>query len=118
MANQQLLSPLESLSQKLQPYSAQVVVGFPRKCIAEVLLESNTAIDQVCTEMIQQLDRHLFYPREFSHCVPHVASHEECEVRGAPIGWQPKLDANFIPGLNLHRIIHEKVKTGLKFATE
>ncbi len=103
MAHQQLLSSLIGLAQKLLPHRAEIVVGFAREGIAKVLPERHPAIDQIGTEMVEQLNPDAPNPGNIRHRIPHIAGHQEGEVWGAPIGRQSELDPNVTLGLDFHQ---------------
>jgi hypothetical protein len=67
VADQQLLAPFVRFSEKLLPYGAEIVIGLARKCIAKVLSKSDTTIDQLGAEMIEQLNFYVLNPGNFSH---------------------------------------------------
>lgn len=56
MTYQQLLSPLIRLSEKRLTKLTQVTIGLPWKSIPEVLLPSDTAVDDIRTEVVEKLN--------------------------------------------------------------
>ncbi len=101
MGEQRRLATLESLQQEGPPQLIQVAVRLRTERFLEVQSMGEPSIDPVRVHMLTEHNANVRHPRQFLDRLAHVVSHQEREIRRAPISRQTKFDVDAILGVHI-----------------